>query len=103
MGPLGGVKVIELAGLGPAPFCGMLLADMGADVAVIDRPPRKEGAPSPFELGRADIARRGKRSIAIDLRHSEGAQVALRLIAGCDVLIEGRTDQGTAQKLEERP
>lgn len=89
VGPLGGVKVIELAGLGPAPFCGMLLADMGADVVVIDRPPRKEGAPSPFELGRADIARRGKRSIALDLRHPEGAQVALRLIARCDVLIEG--------------
>ena len=71
---------------------------MGADVVVIDRPPRKEGASSPFELGRADIARRGKRSIALDLRHPEGAQVALRLIARCDVLLEGYRP-GVAERL----
>lgn len=91
MGPLSGIKVIELAGIGPAPFCGMLLADMGADVVVAERPRRDDDpeAVPHFRLGAAAIATRGKRSIAMDLRHPSGPPALLRMIAQTDVLIEG--------------
>jgi alpha-methylacyl-CoA racemase len=81
-GPLVGVKVIEFQGIGPAPFCGMLLADLGADVVRIDR---KEtvGADRP------DLMGRGKRSIAIDLKHKDGVEAALSLIEKADAVIEG--------------
>lgn len=82
-GPLNGVRILEFAGIGPGPYCGQLLADMGANVTVVDRP--KRGAVS---LERAPD-RRGKKSIVIDLKSSEGAAVALDLIAGSDALIEG--------------
>ncbi len=90
MGPLAGCKVVEFVGLGPAPFCGMLLADMGADVLVIDRKtePAKAGV-AQFAPGPASVARRGKRSVALDLHRPEAVQTALRLIARADVLIEG--------------
>ena len=78
-GPLEGVRVVEMAGIGPGPYCGQLLADMGADVVVIDRP----GGAIPF------IQDRGKRKIVLDLRKDEAREVALKLIAGADVLIEG--------------
>jgi len=82
-GPLSGVKILEFAGIGPGPYCGQLLADMGADVTVVDRPKRGavsvEGSPD----------RRGKKSIVIDLKSAEGAALALDLIAGSDALIEG--------------
>ncbi len=79
-GPLDGLKVIELAGLGPAPFCGMVLADLGAEVIRIERP----NAPSvPGALAR------GRRSVAIDLKHPGGASVVLRLAEEADALIEG--------------
>jgi alpha-methylacyl-CoA racemase len=81
-GPLVGVKVIEFQGIGPAPFCGMLLADLGADVVRIDR---KEtvGADRP------DLMGRGKRSIAIDLKHKDGVEATLSLIEKADAVIEG--------------
>jgi alpha-methylacyl-CoA racemase len=82
-GPLNGVRVLEFAGLGPAPFCGMLLADMGADVLRIDRP----GATS--LLGRCDVTARGRRSLALDLKKAEAVEAALRLCERADVLIEG--------------
>jgi alpha-methylacyl-CoA racemase len=59
-GPLTGLKVVEFAGIGPGPFCGMLLADLGADVVRIDRKGGRGGAPS-------DITSRGRRSVALDL------------------------------------
>lgn len=81
-GPLVGVKIVEFAGIGPGPFCGMLLADMGADVVRIDR---AESA----GRGHPDLANRGKRSIAIDLKKPEGIEAALSLMAKADGLIEG--------------
>lgn len=82
MGPLSGIKVIELAGIGPGPFCAMLLADMGAEVIRIDR----KGAMS---SGRADIANRNRRSIALDLKKPEAIETVLRLIEKADALQEG--------------
>ena len=79
-GPLNGVKVIELAGIGPGPYAGQLLADMGADVVVIDRP---SGAMPKAVDGR------GKRSIVLDLKKPEAVEALLKLVATADVLIEG--------------
>jgi alpha-methylacyl-CoA racemase len=81
-GPLVGLKVVEFAGIGPAPFCGMLLADLGADVVRIDR---KETVGHKHR----DLAGRGKRSVAIDLKHADGVEAALMLIEKADALIEG--------------
>ncbi|MCK9285205.1 MAG: CoA transferase [Rhodocyclaceae bacterium] len=87
MGPLQGVRVVELAGLGPAPFCAMLLGDMGADVLRIDRPtPADLGIPIPPAQ---DLLNRNKRSVALDLKSPAGQTAALRLTAGADILIEG--------------
>jgi len=87
MGPLAGVKVIELAGLGPCPMCAMLLADLGATVLRIER---KE----PVELGlkrplRFDLLRRSRPAIALDLKTPAGVEAVLRLVEGADALIEG--------------
>lgn len=87
MGPLNGIRVIEMAGIGPAPFCGMLLADLGAEVIRIDRL-------SPSGLGvdfapEHDLLNRGKRSIAVDLKAPEGLEVVRRLIDQADALVEG--------------
>ncbi len=87
MGPLDGVKVVEIAGIGPGPFAGMLLADMGADVLRVDRPgdaPAADRSAPP-----ADFLARGRRSIAVDLKHPEGVRTVLRLVEGADVLTEG--------------
>ncbi len=90
-GPLAGLKVVEFAAIGPGPFCGMMLADMGAEVLLIDRQPAPADAFAIglFSLDRTSVTRRGKRSVALDLKHPEGAAVALDLIAGADALIEG--------------
>jgi alpha-methylacyl-CoA racemase len=86
MGPLQGIRIIEIAGIGPGPFCGMLLADLGADVVLVDR----KGGSLPFESRPTlDITRRGKRSIAVDLKRPGAAETVLRLIARADGLIEG--------------
>lgn len=87
MGPLEGYKVIELASVGPVPMCGMLLADLGADVIRIDRL-------SQAELGvhrdpTFEVTGRGKRSVALDLKQPTGRDAALTLISRADVLIEG--------------
>ncbi|WP_447749304.1 CaiB/BaiF CoA transferase family protein [Pseudomonas nicosulfuronedens] len=83
-GPLTGLKVIEMVGLGPAPFCAMLLADMGAEVIRVQRPGQALG-----ERARFDVLGRGRRSIALDLRRSEGVETLLQLVEGADALIEG--------------
>lgn len=90
-GPLHGVTVVELAGLGAAPFCGMYFADLGADVVRVDRLERV-GVPDP------DLLNRNKRSIAIDLKHPEGVGLVLRLAERSDVLIEGFRP-GVAERL----
>lgn len=86
MGPLHGVRILELAGIGPGPFCGMLLADLGAEVVVVDR----KGGSLPFNAPpKFDVTRRGKRSIAVDLKQPGAAEVILRLVERCDGLVEG--------------
>ncbi len=86
-GPLQGVKVVELAGIGPGPYCAMLLADLGADVIRVDR-----SASVPAEMpttGSRDILNRGRRSVGVDLKHPEGRATVLDLVASADALIEG--------------
>jgi alpha-methylacyl-CoA racemase len=84
-GPLAGVRVVELAGIGPGPFCGMLLADLGAEVIQVDRP----GGSRSTVRRRNDVTSRGKRRVVVDLKHPRGAEVVLRLAAASDALIEG--------------
>ena len=87
MGPLKGLKVVEMAGIGPAPFCAMLLADMGAEVVRIDRLVASDiGIPVPPKY---DLLNRNKRSLAIDIKSVEGRETVLDLISKADVLIEG--------------
>jgi alpha-methylacyl-CoA racemase len=83
MGPLKGIKIIEMAGLGPGPFAGMLLADMGAEVILVERKidPNKTRVP--------DCNRRGKKSIALDLKTPQGIETLLQLAEKADVLFEG--------------
>ncbi len=86
IGPLAGLRILEIAGIGPAPFCGMLLADLGADVVVVDRVvPNAET----MDLGPAAVINRGKRSIAVDLKSPEDIALVLDLVGRCDALIEG--------------
>ena len=86
-GPLAGIKVVELAGIGPGPFCAMVLADMGADVIRVDRAGAVRGGdpatPSPV------VFDRGRRSVGVDLKHPDGVQTVLRLVEQADALIEG--------------
>ena len=82
MGPLQGLRVIELEGIGPAPFAGMLLADLGAEVISIARK-------SSSADRAAQISERGKRSIALNLKAAEGIEAVLKLCEGADALIEG--------------
>ncbi|HEY1818300.1 MAG TPA: CaiB/BaiF CoA-transferase family protein [Trebonia sp.] len=84
-GPLSGLRVIELAGLGPAPFCGMILADLGAEVTRVDRM-RRPGAVGGQDK---DFLGRGRRSIMVDLKHPKGPEVVRELAASADVLLEG--------------
>ena len=86
-GPLQGLRVIELAGIGPAPLACMLLADLGADVVRVDRL-----EPSGLGLAiepRHDVNARGRRSVALDLKHEAGREALKRLLAPADVLVEG--------------
>ena len=86
-GPLTGVKVLEIAGIGPGPFCGMLLGDMGADVLRVDRLQASDlGLPV---APKYDVMSRGRRSIALDLKRPESIQTVLALAAKADALIEG--------------
>lgn len=86
-GPLTGVRIVELAGIGPAPFCCMLLADMGADIVRVDR---LSSAGLGVELDRKyDLLSRGRRSIALDLKKPEGVETVLRLAERADMLVEG--------------
>ena len=87
MGPLAGMRVIEIAGRGPGPFAGMLLSDMGATVVRVDRPDAGERPQSPD--ARLELVSRGRRSIAVDLKKPGGAEVVLRLAEQADVLLEG--------------
>ncbi len=98
-GPLTGLTVIELAGIGPGPVAGMMLADMGARVIRVDRMPRP-GQPGPVEslLKNDSIVDRGRESIALDLKSPGAVETVLRLVERADVLIEGYRP-GTTEKL----
>ncbi|MCS5637084.1 MAG: CoA transferase [Myxococcota bacterium] len=87
MGPLEGVKILEVAGIGPGPFAGMMLSDMGAEVIRIDRADRARGG-DPANPPK-DVLARGRRSIAVDLKHPEGIETVLALVEKADVIIEG--------------
>ncbi len=82
-GPLAGIRVVELGGIGPTPFAGMMLAELGADVVRVDRP----GESNPLAL--AGGLRRSRPSIAVDLKHEAGRRVVQRLVDDADVLVEG--------------
>jgi alpha-methylacyl-CoA racemase len=107
-GPLSGIKILEFESIGPSPFAGMLLADMGADVLVVDR-----AAPSDLGLKRErslDVLMRGKRSVTLDLKGENAKEAALDLIARADALIEGmrpgvmeRAGLGPDKALERNP
>ena len=81
-GPLSGLKVIEFAGIGPGPFCGMLLSDLGADVVRIDRKDRGRASPT-------DVTSRGRRSIGMDLKSPDAIEACLKLIESADAVFEG--------------
>ena len=83
MGPLSGVRIIELAGIGPGPFCGMMLSDMGAEVIRIDRPAKSSVRRT------IDVLARGRKSIAVDLKTKAGVETVLRLCESADALFEG--------------
>ena len=82
MGPLNGFRIIELAGIGPGPFCGMMLSDMGAEVIRVDRIAKGVGAPK-------DVLQRNRQSVAVDLKKPEGIEIVLKLVESADALFEG--------------
>ena len=85
MGPLNGVRIIEMGGIGPGPFCAMMLADMGAEVIRVDR----KGPPENRPDAKYEILHRGRRSIAMDLKKPEAVRALLKLIEHAEVLLEG--------------
>ena len=104
MGPLKGIKVVEMAGIGPGPFCAMMLSDMGAEVIRVDRLAHKGSG------HKANVLNRGRRSIAIDLKNSQGVDTVKKLIDQADVVIEGfrpgvmeRLGLGPEESLERNP
>ena len=96
MGPLAGVKVVEIAGIGPGPFCAMMLADMGADVLRVDRTTESGlGVSMPPKF---DLLNRGRRSVAVDMKTPQGIETVLRLVDQADALVEGFRP-GVAERL----
>lgn len=95
MGPLAGIRVVEVAGIGPGPFCAMLLADLGAEVVRVDRTSAAGGDASTV---RFDVLGRGRRSVAVDLKAPGGPEVVLRLVEAAHALIEGFRP-GVAERL----
>lgn len=94
-GPLAGIRVVEIGGIGPAPFAEMILADLGAEVIRVDRPGGSMPVPLPPEK---DLSNRGKRQVALDLKHPDAVEALLRLIDTADLLIEGYRP-GVAERL----
>ena len=83
MGPLKGLQIIEMAGIGPAPFCGMVLSDLGANVIRVDR------VTSAGSVSRQEASNRGKKSIAVDLKTPKGIEIMLNLVEASDAIFEG--------------
>ena len=95
MGPLTGIKIIEMKGIGPGPYAGQILADLGAEVIVIERASKPNSIAPPSAL---DVNSRGKKSIALDLRKPEGLSALLTLVEKADVIFEGNRP-GAAERL----
>ena len=95
MGPLAGIKVIEMKGIGPGPYAGQLMADLGAEVIVVERASKPNSIAPPSAM---DVNSRGKRSIALDLRKVEGLETLLTLVESADVIFEGNRP-GVAERL----
>ena len=95
-GPLSGVKIVEIAGIGPGPFAAMMLADMGADVVRVDR--AQAGRPATSTSPNLEILNRGRRSIGVDLKNPDGVETVLKLVEQADALIEGFRP-GVAERL----
>jgi alpha-methylacyl-CoA racemase len=85
MGPLQGIRVIEVGSIGPGPFAAMMLADMGADVLRLCRP----GQENLLKSGGSDVVNRGRPSLSVDLKHPDSTDLVLRLLESADALIEG--------------
>jgi alpha-methylacyl-CoA racemase len=85
-GPLSGLRVVQVGGIGPVPFCGMLLADMGAEVLCLERPPRPK---APGDVERSPVLDRSRRLLCLDLKDPGGCDLALALVARADALLEG--------------
>jgi alpha-methylacyl-CoA racemase len=107
-GPLDGIRIVEFAGIGPGPFCGMMLADHGAEVIRIDRASGSRGGSQPVTS--KDVLARGRKSIAIDLKSDEGVALARKIAASADGIIEGfrpgvmeRLGLGPEQLLKDNP
>jgi alpha-methylacyl-CoA racemase len=86
-GPLTGIKIVEIGGIGPSPLCCALLSDMGADIIRVDRP-EPSGLGLEYASVKADVRRRGRPSIAVDLKHPQGIETVLRLVAKADAIID---------------
>lgn len=100
-GPLTGIKIIEIGGLGPAPFCAMVLADLGAEILRVERPGKTSSAESVAvyeDLAKWDLLSRGRLSAGVDLKHPDGVALVSRLAAGADAFIEGFRP-GVAERL----
>ena len=89
MGPLTGKRIIEIGGIGPGPFCGMLFADMGAEVILVENPNASGVATRSDADSRFRIVDRGKKSITLDLKQAAAVDIVLRLVKKADGLIEG--------------
>jgi crotonobetainyl-CoA:carnitine CoA-transferase CaiB-like acyl-CoA transferase len=88
MGPLAGIKVIEMAGIGPVPLCGMMMSDMGAEVYLIERK-TAASAESTLHVSKRDMLKRGKRTLALDLKDPDDIGLLLDMVGKVDVIIEG--------------
>ena len=95
MGPLAGIKIIEMKGIGPGPYAGQVLADLGAEVIVVERASKTNSIAPPSEV---DVNSRGKKSIALDLRNPAGLEVLLKMVESADVIFEGNRP-GVAERL----
>lgn len=93
-GPLSGYRIVEIAGIGPGPFCGMMLADMGADVVRVDR----SGAVADVSTNSPEVLNRSRKSIGVNLKHPDGVEVVMKLVETADGLIEGFRP-GVAERL----
>lgn len=94
-GPLSTLKIVEIAGLGPGPYCGMMLADLGADVVRIERPTKWTGT---VAIDPRLVLNRNRRSVGVDLKHPDGVETVLRLVERADALFEGFRP-GVAERL----